>query len=79
MKSRNPRKSLAETTVKPCFCNVSLKLAMLANQDTYEYQTYPAKLAKTMIIITSAAVNFLDMFLRGRQNDLFNRSSAPMN
>ena len=65
MKSRNPKKSRAEMTLKPSFSKVSLKLAMLANQDTNDQQTYPAK---TTMILTSA-LNFLDLVLRCQEND----------
>jgi len=77
MKSRNPKKSLAAMTVKPSFCNVSLKLATLPNHDTKDQQTYPAKLAETTIIITSA-LNFLDLVLRSpKKNDIAHASKVP--
>jgi hypothetical protein len=69
MKSRNPRKSLAEMTVKPSFCNISLKLAMLENQDTTDQQIYPARLTETTII-TKSAMNFLDLLLNFQENDV---------
>ena len=71
MKSRNPKKSLAEMTLKPSFSSVSLKLATLANQDTNDQQTYAVKLAETTMIITSA-LNFLDLFLSCQENDVRN-------
>lgn len=62
-------KSLAEMTVKPSFCNVSLKLAMLENQDTTDQQTYPARLTETTII-TKSAMNFLGLLLSIQENDV---------
>ena len=69
MKSRNPRKSLAEMTVKPSFCNVSLKLAVLENQDTTDQQMYPSRLTETTII-TKSAMNFLGLPLSFHENDV---------
>jgi hypothetical protein len=46
-----------------------LKLATLPNHDTKDQQTYPAKIAETTIIITSA-LNFLDLLLSFQENDV---------